>query len=746
MKPADELWGNPKNVGQPVDRVDGRAKVTGQAKYAAEFFAPDLHYGVIISAAIPKGKIKKMDLAKALAAPGVVDVITHENRPSIAWFNSKYADQDSPPGWHFRWLQDEHVSYANQPIALVIARTFEEARYASRLVQVDYEPEEFETDLKANRGEGHRPPKKANFEQPSSRGDFETAYATAPVKTDSHFHHETEHHNPMEMFASTVIPGEDGRFLIHDKTQGTVNSQTYLCNVFGLKKDKVQVKAEYVGGAFGSGLRPQYQLYLAMMAALHVKKAVRVVMTRQQMFSFGYRPSALQNVKLGAELDGTLTAMEHKVISPTSQFEEYVENIANWSGLLYQCKNMRMEHELVPLDVYTPLDMRAPGAATGLVALECAMDELAVKLRMDPVDLRLKNFADRDQNYYGRPFSSKNLKKCYVDGAQRFGWLKRNPEPGSMRNGKKLVGWGMATGIWEAIHMKSSAEVEVFDNGGIEVSSSVTDIGTGTYTILAQIAADVFGLELDRIRVRIGDSSLAEAPLQGGSWTASSSGAAVQDACLKAKEAILKLARKHPDGPFAKATLEDVKLKGGELEFNGARLSIEKILRSAGEKSVKVTGKTSPDMLKALPHARNTHSAIFAEVQIDEDFRMIEVTRIVSAVAAGKILNPKTARSQVMGGVVWGISQALHEESVFDHRLGRIMNHNFAEYHIAVNKDVGEIDVLFVEEDDTVASPIGVKGVGEIGIVGTAAAIANAVYHATGKRVREFPITLDKIL
>ncbi|MBC7385875.1 MAG: xanthine dehydrogenase family protein molybdopterin-binding subunit [Cryobacterium sp.] len=737
-------------IGKPVSRVDGYAKVTGAARYAAEFKSDGLVYGVVVSSDVTKGKILKIDSRSALACDGVIEVITHENRPKVSFWNRKFGDQDSPPGDHFRALYDSEVYYSGQPVALVIAETFEAARYAAKLVVITYELEEYETDFHSRLEEAYAPKEtKPGFEKPKSRGDADEAFSQAPHKISAEYDSPTQHHNPMEMHATTVVYEGDDTYTIYDKTQGTANSQAYVCQVFGLSPKKVRVRAPFVGGAFGSGLRPQYQLYLAVMAAKKLQRSVRVVLTRQQMFSFGHRPASVQTVKLSAGEDGVLHSVGHSVTAETSQLEDYMENVVSWSGMLYKCENVEVKHELVKADIFTPLDMRAPGATSGLFALESAMDELSYEIGMDPLELRLANYTEKDQNYFGRSFSSKELRACYEQGAAKFGWSKRALKPRSLREGKKWIGQGVATGVWDALHMKSTASAEFTSKGELKITSGVTDIGTGTYTILTQIAAETLGLNLENVTTSIGDTDFTPAPLQGGSWTAGSMGSATQAACFAVREKIFKLAKKLPDSPFSDAELSDVLFEGGEMLLKkdpSRSVSLNDVLKSSRVDSVKAEGTSAPNYLKELPHARNTHSAVFAEVKVDADFGMIEVSRVVVAVAAGKILNPKTARSQILGGVVWGMSQALFEETVTDHRLGRILNHSFAEYHIPVNRDVPEIDVIFVPEADSIVNELGVKGLGEIGIVGTAAAVANAVFHATGKRVRNLPIRPDKMV
>ena len=503
----------------------------------------------------------------------------------------------------------------------------------------------------------------------------------------------------------------------------------------------------FVGGAFGAGLRPQYQVFLAVLAARELKRSVQVSLTRQQMFSLGYRPPTWQRVALGAGHDGALQAIIHEASAGTSQFERYAEMVVVWSGMLYQCDNVKLTQKIAKLDLYTPLDMRAPGAAWGVYALECAMDELAVKLSMDPIELRLRNHAERDQNE-DLPFSSKELRGCYRQGAERFGWARRNPKPRSMREGNTLIGCGMAGGVWEAQQETAAAKAVLTADGKLTVSSATADIGTGTYTIMTQIAAERIGLPIEKVTFKLGDSALPEAPVEGGSFTASSVGSAVMAVCEKMRAKLFRLARKMEGSPLADAELDDVLFADGKIRLSSDpafAVSHGEVMRYGEVDAVEMEAMSEP-RAKQVKYSRYAHSAVFAEVKIDEDFGTVRCTRIVTAVAGGRILNPKTARSQVLGGIVWGIGMALEEESVIDHAFGRFMSHNLAEYHVPVNADVHDIEVIFVEEHDELVNPLGAKGLGEIGLVGVAAAIANAVLHATGKRVTALPITLDKLM
>jgi len=729
-------------IGTATSRVDGRAKVTGEAKYAGEFNVPNLAYGYVVESTLPKGRIKTIDTSAALRVEGVLDVLTHENRPRMAGTSRAYKDDVAPEkGSPFRPLYDGKILFSGQPIALVLAEEWEIARYAASLVRVEYEGQEFITDLHAQRDDAFEIKKPAK-----PRGNAAKAYAAAEVRHEAEYFIPTEHHNPMELFATTVMWEDGAKLTVYDKTQGVQNVQRYLCGVFNKKPDDVRVMSPFVGGAFGAGLRPQYQVVLATLGALALERSVRIVLTRAQMYGLGHRPATIERLALGAKAAGTLDSISHEAIAVTSQYEDFARNDTSWSGQLYKSANAKYVHKLLRLDVPTPSDMRAPGAATGVYALECAMDELAIALKLDPVELRLRCYSDRDQNE-DLPYTSKGLRDCYAQGAQAFGWDKRKAEPRSMRDGTELVGWGMATGIWEALQMPTAVRIVLTANGHAEVACATSDIGTGTYTIMAQVAADMLGLPLDNISIKLGDSTLPQSPVEGGSWMAASVAHAIATTAGEVRKELLRLAKSMPDSPLTDAKLDEVALSDGKLvskRDTAHAVPIADIMRAA--KLDRIAQEKTNSFKDAGSHAQNTHSAIFAEVKVDEELGVVRVTRVVNAVAAGRILNLKTAHSQIMGSVVWGIGMALHEETLYDHRFGRVMNANIAEYHVPVNADVHDIKVIFVDEPDELINPLGIKGLGEIGIVGVAAAIANAVYHATGKRVRDLPITLDKIL
>ncbi len=742
--------GNVPYVGRATSRVDGPLKVTGGAKYAAEYVTPGLLHGYVVSGAIAKGRITSIDVSEAMKVSGVVDVLTHEHRARTAWLSYNYEDSIGPPGKPLRPLYDDRIQYSGQPIALVVAESFEAARAGAALVTATYKSEEHITDLEAVKGQSYVPPKRRSgiAPPPSPRGKADDAFERAPVKVERQYRVAVEHHNPMEPFATTVVREDDGALTIYDKTQGSQSNQAYVCSIFGLKKDKVRVVNAFMGGGFGVGLRPAYQLYLAVLASQTLERSVRVALTRDQMFTLSYRPETIQTVSLGAEPSGKLTSIKHHAVAGTSHFEDHQEVVVNWSGLLYDCKNAKLTYELAKIDTHTPADMRAPGAVLGVFAIESAMDELAYETGVDPVELRLLNYAEKDEND-GKEFTSKALKSCFREGAERFGWSKRSPVPRSMREGRELVGWGMATGVWEAQVMDTQARATIHSDGTLEVASATSDIGTGTYTVMAMMGADMFGLPIEKVRVKLGDSTLPMAPVEGGSWAAASTCSAIKLACEALKKDLLERAHEVEGNPLKGAKAGAVEARDGRLRLvdePGTGVAIADILRAARIDDLSATGEAKPDSAVQKSHSSYTHSAIFCEVRVDEELGIVRVARIVNAVAAGKIINPKTARSQILGGVVMALGSALEEETFTDHALGRFMNHNLGEYHIPVHADIKDIDVIFVDEPDDLTNELGVKGLGEIGIVGTGAAIANAVFHATGVRMRSLPITVDKLL
>src|SRR5258705_959810 len=593
-------------IGTATPRVDGRAKVTGEAKYAGEFKTSGLAYGSVVESTVAKGRIARIDTSEALRVEGVLDVLTHESRPRMAGSDNAWKDDVAPEeGSPFRPLYGDKIRFSGQPIALVLAKEWEIARYAASLVRIEYEKEPFVTDLYKQRDQAFvvKKPDKP-------RGNAKKAYAAADVRHEAEYFIPTEHHNPMELYASTVIWDGGGKLTVYDKTQGVQNVQRYLCGVFNKKAVDLRVISPFVGGAFGSGLRPQYQVVLAVLGALALKRSVRLVLTRQQMYGLGYRPATIERLALGAKADGTLDAITHEAIAVTSQFEEFSRNDTGWADLLYKSPNTKFGHRLARLDVPTSSDMRAPGAATGVYALECAMDELAVALKIDPVQLRLQCYSDRDQNT-DLPYSSKQLRECYRQGSSAFGWDKRKPEPRSMRDGSDLVGWRMATGVLEALQMPAAVRIVLIANGHAEVATAASDIGTGTYTIMAQVAADMLGLPIDNISVKLGDSTLPQCPVEGGSWIAASVCHAIANTAREVRGDLLKLANRMKDSPLAGASVDEVVLMDGKIgskQDASRAVPIASAMQSGNAE--RITREETNSFEEDKSHARNTHSAV----------------------------------------------------------------------------------------------------------------------------------------
>lgn len=729
-----------KYIGKEISRVDGFAKVTGQAKYAAEFFLPKMVYGFIVQGTIAKGEITSIDTKKAENVSGVIKVFTHENTPKIPVAeNGRIMGSES-----FNPLQSGKIHFNAQPIALVIAETFEQARFAARLVKATYKEEKSTTSVLTNLanatplGEGRTP---------KPRGNPGKAFADAAVKIEAEYTIPIEHHNPMEPHGATAV-WQGNKLTIFDKSQNVFGVRTHLASIFGVPEDDVNLLSLFVGGGFGSSLRANYYPYLVAMAARELNLPVRLIYTRRQMFTgHGYRPFTWQKVSLGADRTGKLQAIIHDSANNTSTLEDRFEGTNRWTRRIYACENVDTPGKFVKTDLPSPAAMRAPGAVSGMFALESALDELSYELKIDPLELRLINYAEVDPED-GKPWSSKALRECYSEGAAKFGWEKRKPEPRSMREGRWLVGYGMATGVWGGFQSPAGAKIVLRADGTANVASGTTDIGVGTYTVMTQIAAELLGIQQKNVKAELGDTKFPRAPSQGGSQTTASVGAAIYGAVLNIKQKLLELASKEPDNVFASAANDDVELMDGNLR-----------LKSDPSKSVSVSGLMRKNNLteiieehRVVPSPERdkysiaAHGAQFVEVKVDEDLGIIKVTRVVESTATGRIINPKTSHSQEIGGVVWGIGMALHENTEVDHRFGRMTTTNLAEYHVPTNADIHQVDTMFVEEDDKIVNPLGIKGMGELGMVGIPAAIANAIFHATGKRVRDLPITPDKLL
>ena len=711
-----------RSVGQPISRVDGAAKVTGQARYAAEHDVPGLAHAALVSSVIPKGRILGIDTTAAAAAAGVLAVFTHENAPRLPYRPFDERPEVDPGGRQLRVLQGPEVLFSGQPIAVVVAETLEEARHAATLVRVRYERANAATAFDAA---VRKPPSEDSGQSPETRrGAAVRALGRAPVRVDATYVQPREHHNAIELHA-TIAAWDDDRLTLHDKTQWVKNDAREIAHVLGIPDDRVRVVSPFVGGAFGSALRTWPHVTIAALAAREIRRPVRVELTRRELYtSAGFRPQTVQRVALGARRDGRLTAVIHEATSQTSTYEEYAEDTLEPARIAYACPNVLTRHRLVRVNTNTPCPMRAPGTVTGVFALEVAMDELAVALGMDPVELRLRNHADRDPEEQ-RPWSSKELRACYRTAAARFGWSRRSPAPRSMRDGRLLIGYGMATAVYPAYRSKASASATVFADGTAVVRTAASDIGPGTYTSMTQVAADALGVPVGKVRLELGDTTMPDAPEQGGSMTMASVGSAVQAACDALRE---KLAKLDPAAPHA------VRRGAGATLF-----------AAHGLDRLEAHGDAEPgDEQERL--STWTFGAVFAEVRVDPDLGAIRVPRIIGAYDVGRVVNPKLARSQCVGAMVGGLGMALLERAEWDPRFGRVMNANLAEYLVAVSADVVELEALFVKSDDRRFNPLGVKGVAELGLCGVAPAIANAVAHATGRRIRALPISAETLL
>jgi xanthine dehydrogenase YagR molybdenum-binding subunit len=734
-------------IGKEMSRVEGVAKVTGKAKYAAEFKVPNLAYGFIVLGSVAKGALKSIDTKEAEGAPGVIRVFTHLNAPKLGpKANTEYAPPENSrqQDKSFRALQSDRILFNMQPVALVVAETYEQARYAARLVKVTYNAEKHITDTEVVRAAARVP---AQGPKPSTRGNPEAAMKTAPVKVEAEYRIPIEHHNPMELHAAIAF-WEGDKLTIFDKTQEVYGVRRHLATSFNVPEENVQVISPFVGGAFGSSLRPNYYPSLTAMAAREIKRPVKVVYTRTQMYTgHGYRPYTIQKVALGAEASGKLTAMIHDAVHNTSSFEEFNDGTTNFTRQVYACPNLYAPVKIADTDFNTPTWMRAPGAVSGMFALECAMDELAYTLKIDPLELRLINYAEMDPES-GKPWSSKALRECYRLGAEKFGWKNRKFEPRSMRDGRLLVGWGMATGVWGAFQSPASAKITFRADGTAHVASATSDIGPGTYTVMTMIAAEYLGLKPEQVKFELGDTKFPRAPAQGGSQTTSSVGSAIYGAALAIGAKLLELANREANSPFRTVKASDIEMLDGRLLLKSDTsrfVNIAELMRRNNLTEITETFDSRPSA-ERQKYALLAHGAQFVEVKVDPDVGNIRVTRAIEVTACGRIMNPTTSHSQEIGGVVWGIGMALEEATEVDHRYGRIMNPNLQHYHVPVSADIHEIETIFVEEDDKIVNPLGVKGMGELGMVGIPAAIANAVFHATGKRIRNLPITPDKLL
>jgi xanthine dehydrogenase YagR molybdenum-binding subunit len=731
-------------IGQPVIRVDGRAKVTGAAKYSAEFEIPNIAYAVMVTSTIANGHIRRMETAAAQRAPGVLTIMTPANAPKLP--QGGKAAVHPPAGRVLSLLQDDLVHYNNQPIAVVVAETLNQALYAASLIHVRYQTESPQLDFEGGFATAH-PGGHGSDPSDVAAGQLTAGMAAAEVKVDEVYLTPMENHNPMEPHA-TIAQWDGEKLTLHDATQYISGVQQTVARAIGIPDDNVRVLCPFTGGGFGCKGSTWSHVVLAVMAAKVVQRPVKIALERPQMFGpVGGRPQTHQHIVLAAKRDGTLTAMQHDVYSHTSVIEDFTEPSSAPTRMLYASQAIETSQRLVPLTVGTPTFQRAPGESTGTFALEIAMDELAYKLSMDPIQLRLKNYAEKDptSNKY---FSSKHLRECYTRGAERFGWSRRNPQPRSTKQGHELIGWGMATATYPANRSAASARVQFEPTGRVTVLSGSQDLGTGTYTIMAQTAAAALHLPIELIDAKLGDSNMPKSPVSGGSQTAASVTPAVQAAAKQAQLTLLTAAAGDTNSPFHGVQPEQLDFANGKIIRKGQPDSGETFaafLARNGNHPLGATATSQPDQ-DTEQYSTHSWGAVFAEVAVDEALGMPHVRRVTGVYDVGTLLNEKTGKSQLIGGIVWGVSLALHESSHVDGLTGRIVNNNLAEYHVPVNADIGEIDVSALGIPDTKFDPLGARGIGEIGITGASAAVANAIYHATGKRMRTAPITPDMLM
>jgi len=745
LTPAPAHLRHGSNIGQPLTRRDGVLKVTGAASYAADNHPPGMLYAVLAVSSIARGRVTFLDVDAAKAHTGVVEVMTPANRPPLA---QDPDEKTNPFMFRLDLLQNDRIRYANQPIAVVIAETLEAATEGAALLSLRYDTEPARVGLDATKS---FVPPGVGVGNPSEvhRGDVEAGLAAASKHIEATYETAAQYHNPMEPHA--IVAAWDGDTLsIDTPSQGLAIAQGRLAGLFGISPDNIHIRSPFLGGGFGcKGLISGPQV-LGIMAARMAGKPVKLVLRREQMFGpVGHRAATRQTLRVGVDNDGKLTALDHRTKTTSSTFDDFFEPAADISHTLYASPAIATSHEAVRVDTGTPLFMRAPGEATGSIALESAIDEMAQACGMDPLGFRLKNYAEVEP-ISGKPFSSKALRDCYTQGAKRFGWERRPLAPRQMRDDDGLlVGWGLGTATFPALMFQAQAKAVLRQDGSGVMAIGAHEMGQGASTALAQIAADGLGLDIDQVEFRSGTSDLPDAGIAGGSAHTATAGMAIHNAGADVIARLADLATNDDRSALFGAGNAGVIARGGRLFVRDDESRSERyadILGRAGLTEIEGRGSSAADPAAQSAYAMHAHGAVFAEIKVDPDLGQMRVTRLVGAFAAGRIINPRMVRSQLFGGMIWGVSFALHEQAVMDQRSGRAMNANLGEYHIPVNADVPSLEAILVEEGDPHVNALGIKGVGEIGITGTAGAVANAVWHATGIRVRKFPITLDRLI
>lgn len=739
---------NPKNP--PIDRVDGRMKVTGGANYFADFDLPGMAYCVIVGSEIARGTIAGIDTKRAMSAPGVLGVFTHQNMPSIPGWDAPVGGQADGPAPKpktdetYRILSSPKILFDGQPIAIVVADSFERATYAASLVKATYTKQTARTDLPKHVAEGVTPSGRGAGDYLRGKAD---GYKEAPVTLEANYTVPIEVHNPMELHGILAHWTGADSLMIYAKTQGVNAIQQAMAEAFKLNPKNIHVHTEFMGGGFGMGLRTWPQETAVVAIARKLGRPLKLVVSRSQMFTLvGHRPYTVQTIQMGADRDGKLIGIAHAATAETARYEDFTEATVNMTKFMYACPNVSTRYRLVRLDRSVPIWMRGPGEATGAFALESAMDEMAHKLNLDPIEFRLRNYTETDPEH-NRPYSSKHLKEAYQKGAEAIGWTNRKPQPGSAREGDWLVGYGMSTGTFNAFRWEASARALLKADGSLTVQSAVTDIGPGTETALTMIAHNVLGVPIHRIKVEYGDTSLPKAPTQGGSAIVSAVGSAVFDACTTIKKELIALAIKD-GGPLAGRQADELTLADGVLSVStepGKKVAVTELMRTNNLTVIDKTreSKGGPELQNYSMYSFSVH---FVQVRVNPQTGAVRVAKAVSVADSGRIVSPKTAASQLIGGVTGGIGMALTEEAVIDHRFGRFVNNNLGDYHVAVHADVPAIETIFIDKPDPVINPMGAKGMGEIALIGFAGAVANAVFNATGQRIRDLPITPDKVM
>jgi xanthine dehydrogenase YagR molybdenum-binding subunit len=733
------------NIGQPLTRRDGILKVTGAARYAADHHPPGMLHAVLAVSSIARGRVTFLDVEAAKRHPGVVEVMTPANKPPLAM------DPDAktnPFMFRLDLLQSDEVRYAGQPIAVVIGETLEAATEGAALLAPRYEALPARVGLDA--GENFVPPVVGVGHPPAvTHGDVERGLAAAAVSIEAIYETPTQYHNPLEPHAMVAVWDGD-RLSIDTPSQGLALAQGRIAGLFGIPPANIFVRSPFLGGGFGGkGLISGPQI-LGIMAARLVGRPVKLVLRREQMVGpVGHRSPTRQTLRIGADAEGRLTALTHHAKIATSTFDDFFEPAADSSHALYASPAIATSHEAVRIDTGTPLFMRAPGEAPGSLALESAIDEAAQACGMDSLDFRLKNYAEVEP-MSGKPFSSKALRECYARGAEAFGWAGRPLAPRQMRDDSGLlVGWGMGTAIFPALMFAAEARAVIRADGRGLVETSAIDMGQGAWTAFAQVAADGLALKLDEVEFRAGTSDLPDGGIAGGSAHMATVGVAIHNAGAGAIAKLADLATGDERSPLFGAGNAGVVAREGRLfrrDDESRSESYAAILGRAGLSEIEARGSGAADPAMQANYAMHAHGAVFAEVKIDPELGQVRCTRLVGAFAAGRIINPRLVRSQYFGGMIWGLSFALHEEAVIDRRSGRTLNANLADYHIPVNADVPSLEALMIDEHDPHVNALGIKGVGEISITGTAGAIANAVWHATGIRARRFPIRIEDLM